>query len=115
LYRFVDQARGLQQLGFTHQDLRGTSLQKTGEINALIGLPWEEAKRLVEAAKAGATVSAKQRRLELPLNGEQVIAGFNEIVRVLTKAHPQVYDEFVRRFAEHLGAGTDAICTARET
>lgn len=102
LHRVINQMRGLHELDLTHQDLRGTSLQKAGEINALIDLPPDEAKRLVEAAKAGEKVSAKQRRLELPLEEWQEIEGLNEINRLLARAHPQVYNAFVCHFIQHL-------------
>lgn len=102
LHRYMNQMRGLGMIGLSHQDVRGTSLERPSEINALIELPLLEAKRLVEAAKAGEKVSAKARRLELPLTEDQVTEGVNQIIQVLTKAHPQVYNEFTRSFLEHL-------------
>lgn len=56
-------ARG-RELGEDLQDITGTSLDKVTELDALTKLSPEERKPLIEAAKAGQIVSAKQKAVK---------------------------------------------------
>jgi hypothetical protein len=94
----MELARGLLfAIDITPNELRGTSLFKPTEIEALCWLPKREALVLVKAAKRGRVVSARKRFKAKQTADQRVLEDVDALVRHFNRTSDEARAVFIDR------------------